>query len=141
MAEESGTIEYHEVREYSLLEQCLRDRRASVPFVTMLVASILGISLALFHLFAAGFGTPESHSFRSTHLTVMLLLAIMFKPLFRVSIRDKLIVAGSPDNTRRIIGFVVDMVLLALVIFVESYVLYDVEAFQAREGDISQMDM
>ena len=141
MAEESGTIEYHEVREFSLLEQCLRERRVGVPFIAMLVASILGISLALFHLFAAGFGTPESHSFRSTHLTVMLLLAIMFNPLFRDSIRDPLMVPGSPDNVRRIIGFCVDIGLIALVIFVESYVLYDVEAFQAREGDISDADM
>ena len=141
MAEESGIIQYSEVREYSYLEQCLRRREAGKGYFLILVVSVLAISLALFHLFSAGFGTPESHSFRSTHLTVMLLLAIMFKPLFRDSIRDPVRVAGSPDNTRRIIGFAVDMVLLALVILVESYVLYDVEAFQAREGDISDMDM
>ncbi len=141
MAQESGTIQYHEVREYSYIEQCLRGRRAGIPFYFVLVASILAISLALFHLFAAGFGTPESHSFRSTHLTVMLLLAIMFKPLYRDSIRDPLIVAGSRKNMTRVAAFVVDMALLALVIFVESYVLYDVEAFQAREGDISELDM
>jgi len=141
MAQETGTIQYHEVREHSYLEQCLRDRRLSIPFILIFASSVLAISLALFHLFAAGFGTPESHSFRSTHLTVMLLLAIMFKPLFRDSIRDPITIPGSPDNARRMVGFVADMVFLGLVILVETYVLYDVEEFQAREGDISQMDM
>ena len=93
MTENSGSIQYDEVKEYALLEQVLRDRRLTLPVMVMLTASILSIALALFHIFVAGFGTPESHSFRSIHVSVMLVLAIMFKPLFRSAMADPLLAA------------------------------------------------
>lgn len=141
MTENSGSIEYEEVREYALLERVLRDRRLTLPVVVMLTASILCIALALFHIFVAGFGTPESHSFRSTHVSVMLVLAIMFKPLFRRSMTDPLLAADGAGNAKRILGFIIDLALIALVIAVESYLLFDVEEFQAREGDPTEWDV
>ena len=141
MTENSGSIEYGEVREYALLERVLRDRRISLPVVVMLTASILCIALALFHIFVAGFGTPESHSFRSTHVSVMLVLAIMFKPLFRRSMTDPLLATDGAGNAKRILGFIIDLALIALVISAESYLLFDVEEFQAREGDPTEWDV
>ena len=74
-------LEYHEVKEASLLETVLRDRGLGLPAMVAAACAVLAIALALFHLYAAVFGTPETRSFRGTHLTVMLVLALLLNPL------------------------------------------------------------
>jgi TRAP transporter 4TM/12TM fusion protein len=135
MTEKPPVLEYQEVREYAFLEQAAAAPRVTLPVAVMLAASILSVALALFHLYVAGFGTPESHSFRSTHLSVMLILAIMVNPMFRASIREAV------DSPRKWIGFAVDCVLVAAVIVVEIYILWDVESLQAREGSLDPEDV
>ena len=98
MAEATDYVGSEEVKELSLLERSLRARRLSLPVAIGLGCSILSIALALFHLFVAEFGTPDSRSFRGTHLTVMLVLAFLLRPLFRKSLHDPLIVPGDRGN-------------------------------------------
>jgi TRAP transporter 4TM/12TM fusion protein len=141
MSEPPVRIQYEERREYSFLETVLRTPRISLPVFVTLVASVLAIMLALFHLFVAGFGTPESLSFRSTHLTIMMVLAVLVRPLFRESIRDPVVRAGDGGNAKRIAGFVIDLVIIALVLGVEAYMLSDIEELQAREGSPNEDDM
>lgn len=133
-------IEYHEKREISLLESVLRDRQFRLPVVIAAVAAVLAIALALFHLYAAVFGTSETRSFRGTHLTVMLLLTLLLNPLFRKSYRDPLRVPGDARNGLRLAGFGVDLLLVAFGLFVQVYTLHDNEAFQMRGGSMTQMD-
>ena len=130
-----------EVKEPSLLETVLRDRRLSLPLAVALVCSILSIALALFHLYVAEFGTPDSRSFRGTHLTVMLVLAVLLKPLFRRSLTEPLLVPGGRGNAKRVAGFAVDLALVGLGIIVQVYTLADVTAFQAREGALLPSDV
>jgi len=134
-------FEYNEIREYAYLENAVVARKISLPTAAMLVFSILAIALALFHLYSAGFGTPESHSFRSTHLSVMLVLAILIKPLFRASIREPLAGSDGRASPLRLLGFLVDLVLIGLVVAVELYILWDVEELQAREGQLDRSDI
>jgi TRAP-type uncharacterized transport system fused permease subunit len=140
-AQAQGRLEYHEVREISLLETVLRDRQFRLPVVVAAVAAVLAIALALFHLYAAVYGTPETRSFRGTHLTVMLVLALLLNPLFRKSHRDPLLVPGDARNAWRLTGFVVDLLLVGFGLFVQIYTLYDVDAFNMRGGDITQLDL
>ena len=50
--------------------------------------------------------------------------------------------ARRPGKTRRRqIGFSIDLALVAVVILIQSYILFDVEELQAREGDPSQFDI
>ena len=141
MSEPSGQIQYEERREHSFLELVLRARRLDLPTFVTLVAAILAIMLAFYHLFVAGFGTPESLSFRSTHLTIMMVLAILVKPMFRASIHNPILLVGDAGNAKRIAGFVTDLVLIALVLGVEGYLLIDVDELQAREGSPNEADM
>ena len=136
-----GRLEYHEVREISLLETVLRDRRFRLPVVIATVAAVLAIALALFHLYAAVFGTPETRSFRGTHLTAMLVLTLLLNPLFRKSHRDPLLVAGDARNAWRLAGFAADLLLIGFGLFVQIYTLWDVDAFNMRGGDITQLDL
>ena len=141
MAEPQNRIEYSEVKSFSLLEISLREREYHLVRLIALTASALSISLALFHLYVAAFGTPETRSFRSTHLTVMLVLGILLNPLFRASIHERILQAGDPANAKRIAGFAVDMALVALGLFVQVYTLWDIEAFHERQADLATADL
>lgn len=141
MTDAKSVQAYEEPRDYALIERALRAGSIGLPGLVMLAASAIAIALALFHIYAAGFGTPESHSFRSTHLTAMLLLAIFLFPLFRNSISDPL-TGATPAQTRlRIAGFVIDLLLAGLAIAVLSYMLVDIEEFQGREASLETSDI
>jgi TRAP transporter 4TM/12TM fusion protein len=135
MSVDTPAITYHEQHELGFLERLLLGRVHGAVKAVLLVCTIMAIALAILHLYVAAFGTPEGRSFRSVHLTVMLTLAIFMFPLFRQSIRDPIVVPRDPRNTLRIIGFGIDLVLVALVLFVEVYTIWDIDAFQLRLGD------
>lgn len=141
MSDNQSPLQYKEARDYALIERILRRSRLGIPQIVMLTASALSVALALFHVYVAGFGTPESHSFRSTHLAVMMVLAVMVYPLFRSSVSDGLTGATAGDTNRRRVGFAIDLVLVAMIVMVQAYVLYDVEEFQAREGSLDPSDV
>lgn len=134
-------LEYHEVREASLLETVLRDRLTQLPGVIAAVGAVLAIALALFHLYTAVYGTPETRSFRGTHLTVMLVLAVLLNPLFRRSYRDPLFTPGGAGNALRGSGFLIDLVLVGFGLFVQGYTLWDIDGFNMRGGDITPLDL
>ncbi len=141
MTQDDNPLTYKPAREYALIEQVMRADRINLPMAVMLIASMLGITLGLFHIYVAGFGSPESHSFRSTHLSIMLVLAIMVWPICRSSISEPLTGANRGETARRQIGFAIDLTLIALIVFVQFYILSDVEELQAREGDLLPMDV
>jgi TRAP transporter 4TM/12TM fusion protein len=141
MARKPVKLQYEERREYSLLENCLRVDRLGLTGAITITASILSISLALYHLFVAGFGTPETLSFRSTHLATMMILAALVKPTYRSGISEPVIVAGAPGNAKRVLGFAFDFALIALVIAAQTYLLWDVDELQAREGSPDEDDL
>ncbi len=137
----AGKLYIPESRQRSFLEHALDQTPGNIRWWLLVITASVAVSLALFHLFVAAFGTPESRAFRSTHLTGMLVLVVLMKPLWRSSI------SGSPLNekgfidTRRVTGFVLDSLFLFLVIAVQTYTLYDLEAFQQREGALNSADI
>ena len=92
MSDPRPSLHYEERREHSLLELVLRDRRRDIAGLVTVAAAVLAVMLALYHLFVAGFGTPETLSFRSTHLATMMILAALVYPLGRRSISDPVLV-------------------------------------------------
>lgn len=140
-AEAPARLEYNEVREISLLEQLLRERGWNLAQAVAFCCAVLSIALALFHFYVAAFGTPETRSFRSTHLTVMLVLALLLNPLFRGSYRDPLSGADGSVDPRRLVGFIIDLVLVAVAIGIQVYTLWDVEALMMREGELTETDI
>ena len=141
MTDSPPALKYEEKREYSLLEEVLRAQRLDLPSIAALVTSSLAIALAMYHIFVAGFGTPESLSFRSTHLSAMLLLAFLIQPMFRSSLTEPVWQSGASGNPKRLLGFCVDFAMIALVLAVQVYILSDVEELQAREGSPDPADI
>jgi len=134
-------IVYEETRETGFLERLLTGRTSGVVTWIMLAGAVVAISMALFHLFVAAFGTPESRSFRSVHLTGMLVLAVLVYPLFRKSMRAPVIVPGDSGNALRIAGLLIDLALVATILFIQVWTIYDIQAFQLRLGEKELSDL
>ncbi|WP_340107715.1 TRAP transporter permease [Pikeienuella sp. HZG-20] len=138
---EANQITYHEKPELGFLERLLLDRRLNLVNALLFFCAAISLALAVFHLYAAVFGAPEGRSFRSTHLTVMLSLAVLMNPLFRKTMRDPVIIPGDPRNGLRALGLGIDLLLVALVLAVQIWTISDVSAFQMRMGDKDPGDL
>lgn len=141
MSDTVSPLDYHEKPEPGFLERLLLDRRLSFANGLLFFCAVISIALAVFHLFVAVWGTPEGRSFRSVHLTVMLTLAVLMYPLFRKSMRDPVIVPGDPRNLLRGLGLGIDLVLVGLVLFVQLWTIWDIEAFHMRYGEKELPDL
>ena len=140
-ARDAGLINYQETQEIGFLERLLLDRRLSFANGLLFVCAAISVGLAVFHLFAAVFGAPEGRSFRSVHLSVMLVLAVLMHPLFRRALTSPVIIPGDPANLKRALGLGVDLVLVALVLFVQVWTIYDIDAFHLRYGEKELPDL
>jgi TRAP transporter 4TM/12TM fusion protein len=141
MSDGALKISYEEKHESGFLERLLLDRRPSILNAVFFLCAVAAIALAVFHLYVAAFGTPEGRSFRSVHLTVMLVLAIFMNPLFRTSGWQPVSAPGDPRNRLRWLGFWIDLALVVLVLFVEIWTLYDIDAFHMRFGEKGLPDL
>lgn len=132
---------FEEQRDLGFLERWLAERGDSAAGIVLLIGATLSIGLAIFHLYVAEFGTPEGRSFRSVHLSVMLVLAILTKPLFRPSILASSKERSAAHDPRRSIGLAIDIALIALVLFVQIWTVYDIDAFHLRYGEKAPSDI
>ncbi|MEM9028000.1 MAG: TRAP transporter permease [Pseudomonadota bacterium] len=135
MSATDQTILYEETHENGFLERLLLDRRLTVANTIYFVCSVVAIALAIFHLYVAAFGTPEGRSFRSVHLTGMLLLAVFMYPLFRTSAWQPLRSGDGRADGLRLLGFAIDLTLIVAIIFVQIWTIYDINAFHMRYGE------
>lgn len=87
----------------------------------------IALSLALFHVISAVWGTPNTIAFRYIHLTGMLIIVLMKKP---VKLPPKI------QGLR-----ILDFVMVAVLIGVLCYIIGDIRAFGNREGACTQMDI
>lgn len=134
-------VSYEEKHDLGFLERLLVSPGQGIVQILLLVCAVTAISLAVFHLFVAAFGTPEGRSFRSTHLTGMLVLAFLYHPLFRPSMLSPITEPGDPRNPMRIAGFTADLVAVGLVLFIQVWTIYDITAFQLRFGEKDPHDL
>ena len=138
---DTSTLRIPERRQISLFEQLPGLTPAAFAWWVMVLTATIAIALALFHLFVAAFGTPESRAFRSTHLTGMMVLAVLIAPLWRDSLTDSVFRSEGGIDPRKLAGLMLDGLFAVLVVGIQIYTLYDLEAFQRREGNLSPGDV
>jgi TRAP transporter 4TM/12TM fusion protein len=129
----SGTqskLEYHEIKQESVLEWLLRRDKSVFNYPVELAICLLSISLTIYHLFVAYAGSLEAHAFRSTHLAFIMVLCFLLKPLGRKS-------WIAPKNR----WFAIDLLLVVLTIAIQVYKLRDMDAFILRQGDLTDLDI
>jgi len=137
MAQNTKKLEYNEIKETSFFDELLEwNKDKSIYYWIIIVCSWLSIGLAFYHLFVAVYGTPEGRSFRSIHLSAMMILAVFIYPLFRNSIKDPIILENDKNgNLLRFLGFSYDLLIILSIIFVQLWTTWDVETFMMRYGD------
>ena len=137
MQSSSKKLVYNEVKEISFLDELIQwSKSKSLYYWIIIICSWLSIGLAFYHLFVAVYGTPEGRSFRSVHLSVMMILAVFIYPLFRKSINDKIILPNDEKgNFLRLLGSFYDLLIIISIIFVQLWTTWDVETFMMRYGD------
>ncbi len=137
MQSSSKKLVYNEVKEISFLDELIQwSKNKSLYYWIIIICSWLSIGLAFYHLFVAVYGTPEGRSFRSVHLSVMMILAVFIYPVFRKSINDKIILPNDEKgNFLRLFGSIYDLLIIISIIFVQLWTTWDVETFMMRYGD------
>ncbi len=136
MSNNSKKLVYNEVKEVSFLDELISwNKDKSLTYWIIIVCSWLSVSLAFYHLFVAVYGTPEGRSFRSVHLSVMMILAVFIFPLFRTNLKDPIIIMNDKNNLKRIIGFSYDLIIILLILFIQLWTIWDIETFTMRYGD------
>ncbi len=137
MQSSSKKLVYNEVKEISFLDELIQwSKNKSLYYWIIIICSWLSIGLAFYHLFVAVYGTPEGRSFRSVHLSVMMILAVFIYPVFRKSINDKIILPNDEKgNILRLLGSFYDLLIIISIIFVQLWTTWDVETFMMRYGD------
>ena len=137
MQSSSKKLVYNEVKEISFLDELIQwSKNKSLYYWIIIICSWLSIGLAFYHLFVAVYGTPEGRSFRSVHLSVMMILAVFIYPVFRKSINDKIILPNDEKgNFLRLLGSIYDFLIIISIIFVQLWTTWDVETFMMRYGD------
>ena len=137
MQSSSKKLVYNEVKEISFLDELIQwSKNKSLYYWLIIICSWLSIGLAFYHLFVAVYGTPEGRSFRSVHLSVMMILAVFIYPVFRKSINDKIILPNDEKgNFLRLLGSIYDFLIIISIIFVQLWTTWDVETFMMRYGD------
>ena len=137
MQSSSKKLVYNEVKEISFLDELIQwSKSKSLYYWIIIICSWLSIGLSFYHLFVAVYGTPEGRSFRSVHLSVMMILAVFIYPVFRKSINDKIILPNDEKgNFLRFLGSIYDFLIIISIIFVQLWTTWDVETFMMRYGD------
>ena len=136
MSKPTKKLVYNEVKEVSFLDELLQwGKEKSLTYWIIVICSWLSVSLAFYHLFVAVYGTPEGRSFRSVHLSVMMIIAVFIFPLFRTSLKDPIFIKEDKNNHLRLIGFIYDLLIILLILFVQLWTIWDIETFTLRYGD------
>ena len=137
MAETSKKLVYNEIKELSFLDELLEwNKDKTIYYWIIVICTWLSVGLAFYHLFVAVYGTPEGRSFRSIHLSAMMVLAVFIYPLFRNSIKDPLFINNDrKGNLLRVFGYGYDLTIILSIIFVQLWTTWDVENFMMRYGD------
>lgn len=107
----------------------LSQKRFNSRTLVAFIISLVAITFALYQIFAGYFTQPRPQAHRSMHLAFALILAFLVSPLGRKSWKDK-------HNWL----FLVDLFLIVLVIGIECWIVWDLDAFLDKEGSLTRVD-
>jgi TRAP transporter 4TM/12TM fusion protein len=128
MAEMSEQIV--ESEELSMIELFSLGHLAGSQRLFALLISLIAITFSIFHLYAAYFGPAMSYLHLTMHLTLMLVLCFLLKPMGRKSWKE-------PINK----WFAVDFACIGATIGIQAYILWAPFSFIGRRGQADPVDL
>jgi len=118
------------ISEQNILEGMTQSKESIFKAPLLLLLAAIPIFLGIFHLFNALNPAIDSYFMRTIHLSLMVVLVFLIKPLGRKAIFSK-------KNG----FFIIDLLCIVATIGVLIYVLYDVEGFLLRAGSPNSKDI
>lgn len=113
--------------------ELLLNRKPSIKELKGYLICVICILVGVLHLHAGMYGQPHFLIYRSIHISLITILAIILKPLdlefFKKYKYGKLLL------------YVIDNIMILLIVIVEIYILYDVNALCLRGGNINLLDV
>jgi len=113
--------------------ELLLNRKPSIKELKGYLICVICILVGVLHLHAGMYGQPHFLIYRSVHISLITILAIILKPLdlefFKKYKYGKLLL------------YVIDNIMILLIVIVEIYILYDVNALCLRGGNINLLDV
>ncbi|MCB2187039.1 MAG: TRAP transporter permease [Deltaproteobacteria bacterium] len=106
------------------------DRNESLVWLVAKVVAVVAVGLSLFQLYTAGLTAMTAMVQRSVHLAAILTLTFLLRPAFKGARKDKLSV-----------WFCVDVGLVVLAVFCNLYIVFNLDAIFARQGEWKPLDM
>ncbi|MGD8652873.1 MAG: TRAP transporter permease [Desulfobacterales bacterium] len=91
--------------------------------------TVIGVALSLFQLYTAGMVAMTAMRHRSVFLTCILAMTFLIKPLYKGARKDKFNFA-----------MIVDLILIAVAVFIGFYIFIDLQGIFERQGDWSPWD-
>jgi TRAP transporter 4TM/12TM fusion protein len=116
-------------RETGVFDWLLTQKRLSWLMVLGILISGLAIAFAFYQILTGYFPAPQAHLHRSIHVNILLILGFVLWPLGRKSWRDRFHFLT-----------VIDIACILLVIIIQIWISYDVDAFVLKEGRLSVTD-
>ncbi len=106
------------------------DANHKIVVVTATVVSVLAVCLSLFQLYTAGLTALTAHLQRAVHLGAILSLTWLLHPPFKGARKDKFT-----------IWLVIDLLLIALTIFVCAYIAWILDVIEEHQGAWTDLDI
>jgi TRAP transporter 4TM/12TM fusion protein len=107
------------------------DTEPKTPTARIIAWSLtaIGVALSLFQLYTAGMVAMTAMRHRSVFLTCILAMTFLTKPLYKDARKDRLNFA-----------LIVDLILIAMAVFIGIYIFIDLQGIFERQGDWSPWD-
>ena len=117
-------------KQADVYDRLLNLRLMSFPGVMALVLTVLGLVIAIYHLHTAFFGQPTVMVYRSISFNLFMAAAFLLYPLRR-----------KPFYQERFIAMIPDILCVLFVVFIQIYILADMDAFMERRGSPNPADI
>jgi TRAP transporter 4TM/12TM fusion protein len=116
-------------RETGIFDWLLTQKRMSWLFVLGISIVALTLTFTLYQFLTGYFPAPQAHLHRSVHINMMLIISFLLWPLGRKSWKDRFHFLT-----------VIDIACILLVIAIQVWISYDVNAFVRKEGNLTVLD-
>ena len=131
MKESKKMIDKDSIIKDSYLQLLLKEK-LNIKNLKLFIVSVIAILLGILHLHAGMYGQPHFLIFRGVHVSLVTILAIILKPLDITFIKKY--------NYSRLLLDIIDNLMISIIVIVQIYILYDVQALSLRGGAITVMD-
>lgn len=114
----------------NIYDSLIKSKKITFSTLITYILCVLGVMTAIFHFYTAFYGQPTVMVYRSVSFNLFLVASFLLFPLSK-----------KPMAKQRFLTMLPDILCILFVIFIQIYILTDIDAFMDRRGDASTADI